>query len=450
MTPQSPFNHLPTHDRTIEAAVLGAALQEATALRHVMDKLGARPETFYHPAHKAIFQAMLELFRAGLDIDCATVIHQLTRMGKLAAAGGAAEVTKIMISAISMIHIETHCLLLLEFYCRRRIISAMQRGLKHAYYQQEDVMELLTELQMTINDLNASMQLTKPKYVHEILPGVLTSIVKATDGPKGIPGVPSGLRELDNVTGGWQNSDLIIIAARPGMGKTSLMVALAMNAASVGKRGVIFTMEVNSDQLTLKMVAREAGYTTNQLRRGLFDGGLAEAYALNEKVAPLRNMGVIIDDTTELTLGALRAKATQLKAEEGIEWLAIDYMQFMTISQKGHSREQEISAISRGLKRLAKELDIPVIALAQLSRDVEKRGGVKRPQLSDLRDSGAIEQDADLIIFPYRPEYYGITQDDKGNSTVDVTELIIAKHRNGSTADVWVRSVMKFGRYEDL
>jgi replicative DNA helicase len=264
----------------------------------------------------------------------------------------------MMVGATTVPHIETHCLLLLEFYIRRRLISAMQHSLQHAYYEQKDVMELLAELQKTINDLNAALQLTKPKYVHELLLAVLTGIIKATDGPQGITGVPSGLRVLDNVTGGWQKSDLIIIAARPGMGKTSLVLALAKNAARAGKRGAVFTLEMNSAQLTLKMVASEAGYTTNQLRRGLFDGGLAEAYSLNEKAESLRTLGIIIDDTTKLTIGALRAKATQLKAEEGIEWLAVDYLQFMAVGQKGHSREQEISAISRGLKRLAKELDI--------------------------------------------------------------------------------------------
>jgi len=450
MNSQSAFAHQLPYNREIERAVLGS-LFESSTLRVVMEKLGTRLDIFYAPAHKHIYCAALELFRTGLEIDPATVVYQLQKLGKLKAVGGPDGVGKLLNHSHAGMRVDTHCLLLLELYIRRQLIAAMQRALQHAYYEPADVLELVAELQRTIHELNTALQIKRPQYVHELLSSVLTGIAKATDNPtRGVTGVPSGLRALDEVTGGWQPSDLIIVAARPGMGKTSFLVSIGMHAALAGKPGAIFTLEVSSNQLVLKMVAKEAGYTTSQLRRGLLEGGIDEAYAISEKVEALRTMGVILDDTPSLSIAALRAKATQLKAEENIEWLAVDFLQLMTGDHKAGNREQEISSISRGLKMLAKELNIPIIALSQLSREVEKRGGTKRPQLSDLRESGAIEQDADLIVFPYRPEYYGITQDEQGNSTENLTELIVAKHRNGSTADVVVRSIMKYGRYENL
>jgi replicative DNA helicase len=446
-----PFAHLSPHDGDLETAVLGAVLLEAQAQRKVLAQFGDRADIFHRPAHQHIYRAVATLHRAGHGIDLVTVSRQLDKDGKLQAAGGPQGVAALTFHIQGAGHLDDHCRLLLEFYTRRQLISAMQHALQHGYNAQADPLELLAGLQRTVNDLNAALQIKQPQFVGDYLGQVLADIALATERPNGVTGVPSGLRVLDKVTGGWQKSDLIIIAARPAMGKTSLLVSCALHAARAGFPGAIITLEMSAPQLVLKMVAKEAGYTTSQLRRGLLDGGVDEAHVIADKVAHLRQVGVLLDDSTHLTIGGLRAKAAQLKAEHGITWIAVDYLQLMHGDRtSGGNREQEISGISRGLKMLAKELDIPVIALAQLSRAVEQRGGEKRPSLSDLRESGAIEQDADMVIFPYRPEYYKIFEDEMGNSTLDTTELIIGKHRNGGTDEVVVRSVMKFGRYEDL
>jgi replicative DNA helicase len=294
------------------------------------------------------------------------------------------------------------------------------------------------------------MQVRRPQLVGELYDRVVDKIVAASQVESGITGVPSGLWALDRITGGWQPGNLIIEAARPGMGKTSLMLATARKAVAAGFPGMISSLEMSSEELVTKLLATELQYTTNQLTRGI---GLTkeEAESIRERGAALRRMGLVLDDTPGINIEELRAKATKAKQEHGITWLAVDYLQLATArAGKGGNREQEISAISRGLKLIAKELHIPVIALSQLSRDTEKRGGDNKPKLSDLRESGAIEQDADLVIFPYRPEYYKIMEDEMGNPTNDLTELIVAKHRNGGLGTALVRSVMRTGSYSDL
>jgi replicative DNA helicase len=437
----------------LEAAILGAALQESSALRVVMDTLGTNPEIFHHPTHHIVYHAMCALSQEHHAVDTITVVEKLKGLGKLQKVGGPAGVAALTLNINGAAHIVSHCRYLQEHYVRRKAIATFQQGLRQAHDEQNDVFDLIATMQQTTDELQRVLQEKRPRYVGHYLDAEIQAIIRAASTPQGITGVPTGLTALDKVTGGWQKSDLIIVAGRPGMGKTSFLLAVARHAACVGKKGAIFTLEVSSRQLVTKLISREAGYSTSQLKRGLFDGKVDEAHSIAEKVESLRTLGLLLDDPTELTISALRAKAIQLKAEENIEWLAVDYLQLMRgdrINSKVVIREQEISSISRGLKQLAKELEIPVIALSQLSREVEKRDKTKRPQLSDLRESGALEQDADIVIFLYRPEYYNITQDEEGNSTTDVTEVIIAKHRNGSTADVAVRSVMRYGRYEDL
>ncbi|MFD1874288.1 replicative DNA helicase [Hymenobacter bucti] len=439
--------------RKLEAAILGAALQESSALRVLMDTLGTNPDIFHNPTHQIVYHAMCALSQEGHAVDMLTVIEKLDAIGKLQTAGGQGAVCALTQDISGAAHIITHCRFLQEQYVRRRALATFQQGLVRAADKQSDVFDLVAALQQAADSLQRVLQEKRPRYVGHYLDAEVQAIIKAAATPQGLTGVATGLTALDKVTGGWQKSDLIIVAGRPGMGKTSFLLAVGKHAACTGKKGAIFTLEVSSRQLITKLIATEAGYSTSQLKRGLFDGKLDEAYAIAEKVESLRTLGLLLDDPTELTISALRAKAIQLKAEENIEWLAVDYLQLMKgdkISSKAAIREQEISSISRGLKQLAKELEIPIIALSQLSREVEKRDKTKRPQLSDLRESGALEQDADIVIFLYRPEYYHIMNDEEGNSTIDVTEVLIAKHRNGSTADVAVRSVMKYGRYEDL
>jgi replicative DNA helicase len=371
-------NPIPTSgskSRKLEAAILGAALQESSALRVIMDTLGTNPDIFHHPTHQIIYHAMCALSQEGLAVDTITVVEKLSAIGKLQTVGGLPGVCALTLDISGAAHITSHCRYLQEHYVRRRAMATFQQGLRRAADKQSDVFDLVAELQQAADSLQRVLQEKRPRYVGQYLDAEVHAIIKAAETPQGLTGVPTGLTALDKVTGGWQKSDLIIVAGRPGMGKTSFLLAVGKHAACTGKKGAIFTLEVSSRQLITKLIATETGYSTSQLKRGLFDGKLDEAYTIADKVESLRNLGLLLDDPTELTISALRAKAIQLKAEENIEWLAVDYLQLMKgdkISSKAAIREQEISSISRGLKQLAKELEIPILALSQLSREVAR------------------------------------------------------------------------------
>ena len=291
-----------------------------------------------------------------------------------------------------------------------------------------------------------------PELVHKVLNAIDTA--RKNDGVSS--GVPSGFIDLDKLTGGWQRSDLIIVAARPGMGKTAFVLSMARNIAIEAKKAVaFFSLEMTADQLVARLIASEAELSASALRRGQLQN--FEWEQLNSRISKLVTAPIYIDDTPSLSIFELRAKCRRLKAQYDIDMVIVDYIQLMTGggNTKGGmgNREQEISAISRSLKSLAKELNIPVIALSQLNRSVETRStaqGSKKPQLSDLRESGAIEQDADLVMFIYRPEYYKIMEDEEGNSTEGKAQIIIAKHRNGATDEVWLQFISRFARFQDV
>lgn len=440
----------PPSDAAIEAAVLGAILLEAHALPTAQELLRANVEVFYYPAHRCVFRAILALVGASRHVDQLTVVQQLREAGELDKAGGLGGVAALTLYIQGAAHLTTHCAVLVDLYTKRQIWAVAQQWLAQAFNPVTSSQELLGQAYATLNTLSTALQVRRPQLVGEVFDRVVDKIVAASQVESGITGVPSGLWALDQITGGWQPGNLIIEAARPGMGKTSLMLATARKAVEAGRPGMISSLEMSIDELVTKLLATELGYTTNQLTRGI---GLTsqEAESVRTRGAAIRQLKLLLDDTPSIHIEELRAKATKAKAEHGIEWLAVDYLQLASArTGRGGNREQEISAISRGLKLIAKELHIPVIALSQLSRDTEKRGGDKKPQLNDLRESGAIEQDADLVIFPYRPEYYGILEDEMGNPTSDLTELIVAKHRNGGLGTAVVRSVMRTGSYSDL
>jgi len=440
----------PPNAPDIEAAVLGAMLFEAPAVPTVLALLRANASVFYIPAHQHVFRAIVTLSTSGQAVDTLTVVQQLAAAGKLSEAGGPAGVAGLASYMSGAGILPTHCAMLLEHHAKREIWNVAVQLLAQARNPMVPADTLLADAYATLNNLSTSMQVRRPQLVGELYDRVVDKIIAASQVKSGITGVPSGLWALDRITGGWQPGNLIIEAARPGMGKTSLMLATARKAVAAGYPGMISSLEMSSEELVTKMLATELEYTTNQLTRGI---GLTkeEAESIRVRGAALRKMGMVLDDTPGINIEELRAKATKAKQEHGITWLAVDYLQLATArAGKGGNREQEISAISRGLKLIAKELHIPVIALSQLSRDTEKRGGDNKPKLSDLRESGAIEQDADLVIFPYRPEYYKIMEDEMGNPTTDLTELIVAKHRNGGLGTALVKSVMRTGAYSDL
>jgi replicative DNA helicase len=397
-----------------------------------------------------VFRAIIALSTTGQAIDTLTVCQQLAAAGRLSEVGGLGAVAGLASYMSGAGILPTHCGVLLEHHAKREIWNLATLWLAQARSPMVSADTLLADAYAALNNLSSSMQMRRPQLVGELYDQVVDKIVAASQVESGITGVPSGLWALDRITGGWQPGNLIIEAARPGMGKTSLMLATARKAVAAGFPGMISSLEMSSEELVTKLLATELQYTTNQLTRGI---GLTkeDAESIRSRGAALRAMGLVLDDTPGINIEELRAKATKAKQEHGITWLAVDYLQLATArAGKGGNREQEISAISRGLKLIAKELYIPVIALSQLSRDTEKRGGDNKPKLSDLRESGAIEQDADLVIFPYRPEYYKIMEDEMGNSTADLTELIVAKHRNGGLGTALVRSVMRTGSYTDL
>jgi replicative DNA helicase len=433
----------------LERAILGIMMVSDHGLRDGIKLLSGGEAMFTQHAHRAIFRAIQQLFAEGLAVDNISVNQRMALNGSLKAVRGETSVTEIYAKAPRGQNIETYCKFLISAHAKRQSLEVAHILQSGAASEEGDVQELLATVQSLLSNVQNGLAINRPKRVGELYDEVVDSIVHATKQPNGLTGVTSGLEAVNRLTGGWQGGDLVIIAARPGMGKTSWALFMAGEAAHAGKPGLFFSLEMKDDQLVRKMISTELGvYTTSQLQRGR-KITTSEAESIRTRAARLRNAPLFIDQTPAISIGELRAKAAQYKAEHDIAFIVVDYLQLMTGDQ-GKGREAEIASISRALKQTAKELNIPVLALAQLSRAVEIRGGDKKPMLSDLRESGAIEQDADIVVFPYRPEYYGITQNAEGMPVKDLTELIFAKHRNGSVAEIQVGSTMCNGRYFDI
>ncbi|WP_162549662.1 replicative DNA helicase [Hymenobacter nivis] len=447
--PALAVGHVPPHNAALEAAVLGALLLEADALRTVLGILPSE-KAFYVPAHRFIFRAVRTLFAAGQAIDQLTLTVQLRADGVLERVGGPHFVAGLTMKINSAAHIESHCRLVQEYQARRQLITTSTRLMQHAYDEGEDALGLLTAAQLELNGLHKGLESKAVQTAASTYDGVFADLVKAVESPD-LTGVSTGLRALNDVSAGWQDSDLIVLAARPGMGKTAALLHFARTCAlDLGRAAAIFSMEMPTKQLMQRMVASEVpGYSNADLRRGNIAGGVPQVHQLYEAAKRLRTDKLLIDDTPGLSIFQLRAKAARLKAEHGVALILVDYIQLMKGETKGN-REQEIGSITRGLKELAKELDVPVIALSQLSRSVETRGGDKRPQLSDLRESGSLEQDADMVVMLWRGEYYGIEEYSDGTPTQDTILFDICKHRNGALGEVIAGCSMKRGTFFDL
>jgi replicative DNA helicase len=426
---------LPPQALDMEEAVLGAMLLEKSAL-DVLDSL--RPEDFYVESHKVIYQAIQELFVAGSPVDMRTVVNQLRKSGTLDKIEGTFYIAELTSKVSSAANVAYHAKIVREMSMRRAIIEMCSNLQTKAYEDTEDVFDLIGAAQtMLISDSLAagsgSFKTPQQAYMEFI-----NNLQARKD--KDVTGVPSGFKKVDRMTAGWQVGDLVIIAARPGMGKTAFVVSASENA---GVPVAIFSLEMTGMQLTERRVSGAYEIDNFNLRRGRLTEKSWQD--LTRDAMNISGKPVYIDDTPALSIADLRIRAIRMKAQHGIGLIIVDYLQLM--KGIGHNREQEISSISRGLKALAKDLGIPVLALSQLSRAVETRGGDKRPQLSDLRESGAIEQDADTVVFLYRPEYYGITVDENGMPTAGKAEIIIAKHRNGSTEAVWIDFEAKYTKF---
>ena len=441
---------IPPQAIDLEEVVLGAMMIDKKGVDEVIDILNS--EAFYKESHQYIFEAILSLFENSEPIDLLTVSSQLKKDNRLELAGGDFYLISLTQKVSSSAHIEFHARIILQKYIQRSLIKISNEIIEESYDETKDVFDLLDKAEAKLYDVTQG-NIKKSSETAQSLVIQAKKKIEAISNKDGLSGIPSGFDKIDKLTSGWQESDLIIIAARPGMGKTALTLSMARNIAVNQNIPVgFFSLEMSSVQLITRLISSETGLSSEKLRTGRLEKH--EWEQLNVKVKSLEKAPLFIDDSPSLSVFDLRAKARRLSSQHGIKLLIVDYLQLMTIggNNKGGNREQEISTISRNLKALAKELSIPVIALSQLSRAVETRGGSKRPILSDLRESGAIEQDADIVSFIYRPEYYKIDEwdDDDRSPTDGQAELIVAKHRNGGLDNLRLKFIKELGRFANI
>jgi len=430
----------------LEAAVLGAMLLEKEAIAKAIEVLD--DTAFYRPAHQLIFQAMERLFERGEPVDVLTLIEELRRRGDLEKAGGEYAVSELTTKVTTGANIEYHAHIVLERALMRQLISSSSEVINRAYTETEDALDLLDEAEQRIFKISEQRMRKSFVSMNTAVHSTMELLESIHGKHSGITGVPSGFTELDNLTGGFQKSDLIIVAGRPSQGKTALVLSVARNASVLHNVGIgFFSLEMSTQQLVMRLICAEARVDAHSVRTGRLPDD--EWRKLSTSVGRLYKAKIFIDDTPALGVLELRAKARRLKAEHNVGLIVLDYLQLMQGPRNIQSREQEISTISRSLKALSKELEIPVIALSQLNRAVEARSD-KRPVLADLRESGAIEQDADVVIFVHRPEMFGIEKDEDGEPTEGLAELILGKQRNGPTGKVKLAFVKQYARFENL
>ena len=434
----------------IEKVVLGALMLEKDAYSNVSEIL--RPECFYDKKHELIFESIVDLALNSRPIDMLTVTEQLKKSGNLKAAGDMLYISELTNNVASTAHLEFHAKIIAQKFLSRELIrfSGLIQG--KAYDESIDVEELMQEAEGKLFEISQRNIKKDAVQINPVIKEAIVNIQKAAEKKEGLSGVSSGFIDLDKITTGWQESDLVIIAARPAMGKTAFVLSMAKNMAVNFKTPVaLFSLEMSNVQLVNRLITNVCELTGDKIKSGRLEP--YEWEQLDHKISELYGAPIYVDDTPSLSVFELRTKARRLAREYGVKCIIIDYLQLMNASGMAYgSREQEVSMISRSLKGLAKELKIPIIALSQLNRGVESRAGAegKRPQLSDLRESGAIEQDADMVCFIHRPEYYGIKEDAAGNSLEGLAEIIIAKHRNGATGDVRLAFKNSFVRFENI
>ncbi|MDD2279467.1 MAG: replicative DNA helicase [Bacteroidales bacterium] len=439
---------IPPQAVDLEEAVLGALMLEKDAVISVLDVL--KPECFYKESHQKIFKAIITLSIKLEPIDILTVTEELRSESLLDEVGGAVYLAQLSSKVGSAAHLEYHSKIIAQKFIQRELIRVSTDIQNRAFDDSIDVDDLLDYSEMELFKVAEGNIKSETAPISQVISDALERLDEASKRDDGLSGVPCGFSELDRMTSGWQPSDLVIVAARPSMGKTAFVLSMARNMSVDHKVPVaFFSLEMSSIQLVNRLIVSESGIPHEKIRNGKLTQH--EWTQLTTKINDLKNSQIFIDDTPALSIFELRAKCRRLKAQHDIGIIIIDYLQLMTgpNDAKGN-REQEVSTISRSLKAIAKELDVPIIALSQLNRSVETRGGNKRPQLSDLRESGAIEQDADMVIFIHRPEYYGFMEDEDGNSLIGLAEIIVSKHRNGATGDIKLRFRKEQTKFTDL
>ncbi|MCH5234987.1 MAG: replicative DNA helicase [Muribaculaceae bacterium] len=442
-----PTGKLPPRDTELEEVVLGACMLEKDAYMNVCDILV--PDSFYDPVNKKIFEAITTLGLNQRPIDMMTVTEQLRRDGTLEEVGGAVHIAELTARVYSSANLEFHASIVAQKYLARRLITFAVDVETKAYDESNDIEDLLQDTESQLFDISQNQLKREVTQIDPVITLALDQIQNAANNESGLSGLQTGYRELDKMTSGWQNSDLIIIAARPAMGKTAFVLSMAKNmAVDYNVPIAIFTLEMSNVQLIKRLISNVASLEGEKIKSGQLSH--EEYERLNSRIRTVYGAPLYLDETPGLSISELRTKARRLVREKGVKMIMIDYLQLMNATgQKHGSREQEVSTISRSLKALAKELDIPIIALSQLNRSTESRED-KRPVLSDLRESGAIEQDADIVCFIHRPEYYTrATQDGEGNNIKGLAYLIVAKHRSGGVGDVKLHFVSKYAKFEN-
>lgn len=441
---------LPPQAIDLEEAVLGAVMLEKDAIYSVVEIL--KPESFYKEAHGKIFRAIVDLFVREEPIDIMTVAQELRKKQQLEEVGGPFYITQLSTRVMSAAHAEFHARIIHQKYIQRELIRVSTDIQTKAFDESVDVDDLLNTSEQAMFEITQGNMKKEIQPINGLIREVIDEMGVASKREDSLSGVPSGYSALDRVTSGWQKSDLVIIAARPSMGKTAFILAMARNMAIDHNTPVaVFSLEMSSHQLVTRLIVSETEIESEKIRSGKLSSD--EWNQLDDKIKALVDAPVFIDDTPAISVFEFRAKCRRLVKQHNIGIVMIDYLQLMswTGDTRGN-REQEVSNISRSLKAIAKELDIPIIALSQLNRGVEARTGLhnKRPVLSDLRESGAIEQDADLVVFIHRPEYYGFLDDGEGSSLRGIAEIIVAKHRNGRLADIQLRFHKHLAKFAEL
>lgn len=436
---------LPPQAMDIEEAVLGAVMIESNAIIEIAGFL--RPEHFYDEAHKEIYRAVLELFASSSKIDMRTIVMHLRKSGKIELVGGAFRIAELTSKVSSSANIETHARILVEMGMKRELIQLASTVHHDAYEDTVDVFTIIDQSNLRMQEiLDHAISASAERHIKDIAYDVVKDMQARQSGHH--TGLDSGYPVIDSILNGWQKTDLVIIAARPGMGKTAFVTQSCMSIAERGTPVGMFSLEMSSKQLIGRVVASESEIESEKINRGKMDTYEVERYL--GACGKISSVPFYIDDSPFLNIVELRARAMRMKTKYGVKLIVIDYLQLIkgiNDGTKNMNRDQELGLITRTLKGIAKELDLPIIALAQLSRAVEQRGGLKKPQLSDLRESGSIEQDADVVMFLYRPEYYKITDTEDGQSTHGLCEAIIAKHRNGSTGEVNLKFIGKYTKF---
>ena len=443
------LGHRQPQNLEMETAVLGALMNEQDAFGQVAEIL--RPESFYEHKNQLVYEAIRDLAAQQKPVDVITVVEQLDQKGHLEEVGGMQYVAALSDAVISSAHIEYHARIIQQKFLARQLITYASRIQQHAFDPGTDVDDLMQEAEGKLFELSQSNMKKDYTQINPVIKEAYDMLQRAAARTDGLSGLSSGFDRLDKMTSGWQNSDLIIIAARPAMGKTAFVISMIRKMAVDMKTPcAMFSLEMANVQLVNRLIVNVCEITGEKIKSGQL--APYEWSQLDTRITQLYDAPIYVDDTPSLSVFELRTKARRLVREHGVKIIMIDYLQLMNASGMSYgSRQEEVSTISRSLKQLAKELNIPIIALSQLNRGVESREGPegKRPQLSDLRESGAIEQDADMVCFIHRPEYYKIYQDEKGRDLRGKAEIIIAKHRNGAVGDVLLEFRGEFARFSD-